>query len=97
MAVKRVIENEGNGQVWKYYCTACNEELSREFYNWSGAHQFLGVHDCEHYEWVFVGDSFLNPPWDEETKAIVKNSLGSVKEQHGKYFLLPRKLAEKYS
>ena len=96
MTVKHVIESEKEGQVWKYYCTICKQDLSRVFYAWGGAYQFLGVYDCEHYKWVFVGDSFLDPPWDEETKEIVENSLGSVREQHGKYFLLPRSLADRY-
>jgi hypothetical protein len=97
MGVKRVIINKENGQLWKYYCTKCKKELSREFYNWSSAHQFLGVYDCEHYTWVFVGDPFLDPPWDDETKEIVEHSVASARTQNGKYFLLPKRLAERYS
>ena len=96
MAVKWIVENEENGQLGKFYCTICKQDLSRVFYTWGGAYQFLGVYDCKHYEWVFVGDYDLDPPWDEETKKIVENSLGSVVEQHGKYFLLPRSLAGRY-
>ena len=96
MAVKWIVENEENGQLGKFYCTICKQDLSRVFYTWGGAYQFLGVYDCKHYEWVFVGDYDLDPPWDEETKKIVENSLGSVVEQHGKYFLLPRSFVDRY-
>jgi len=51
----------------------------------------LGVRDCDHYEWVFVGESFLEPPLDKETKEIVNKALGKVNANSGKYFLLPKR------
>ena len=97
MGVIRMIENEENGQTEKHYCTICKQDLSRSFYTWGGAYQFLGVYDCEHYEWVFVGDYYLDPPWDKETTEIVENSVAKVRGNGGKYFLLPRRLVEKQS
>ena len=94
--MKWIEENEENGQIGKFHCTICKQDLARLFYNWQGAYQLLGVYDCEHYEWVFVGDYDLSPPWDDETKEILIKSVASVREQHGKYFLLPRSLADRY-
>jgi hypothetical protein len=51
--------------------------------------QFLGVWDCTHYTWIFVGDFDLSPPQDPETKEIVSKSLTKVNVNGGKYFLLP--------
>ena len=84
------LENEPNGQTIKTYCRVCNKELSTKFYTWGGAYQFLGVHDCPHFEWVFVGDFYLQPPQDPETKEIISKSLGKVDTSNGKYFLLPK-------
>jgi hypothetical protein len=83
------LENKPNGQTIKLYCKLCNEELSAEFYTWGGAYQFLGVHDCPHFRWVFVGEYFLDPPQDPDTKAIIRKSLSKVNANYGKYFLLP--------
>jgi len=90
MNVERKIQIVENGQQEYLYCSFCHQELVAEFYNWSGVHQFLGVNDCEHYQWIFVGDPFLDPPWDEETKEIVKNSVADVRAGNGRYFLLPK-------
>ena len=84
------LENEPNGQTIKRYCRVCNKELSAEFYTWGGAYQFLGVHDCPHFEWVFVGEPYLQPPRDPETKAIISDSIAKVDTNNGKYFLLPK-------
>lgn len=79
------------------YCTICHEELSAEFYSRSGVQFLLGVRNCKHYKWVFVGDVFLTPPWDEETREIIGNAVANgVDASGGKYFLLPRSLANKY-
>jgi len=44
-----------------------------------------------------VGDVFLTPPWDEETREIIGNAVANgVDASGGKYFLLPRSLANKY-
>jgi len=97
MGVERAIHTGENGQEISLYCRICNEELSREFYNWSGAHSLMEIHDCEHYVWTFVGDAFLAPPWDEETKEIIEQAVAKVDTSGGKYFLLPRDSAGKYS
>ena len=96
MGVERAIHTLQDGQEESLYCKICYEELSREFYNDSGIQVLLRVNDCEHYQWIFVGDVFLDPPWDEETKEIVENSVASAREQHGKYFLLPRSFVDRY-
>jgi hypothetical protein len=88
--VKAQVINEENGQVVRRYCEKCGELLSEEFYTHGGAVQFLGVRDCVHYRWIFVGDFYLSPPWDEETKAIISESLGKVSTSGGKYFLVPK-------
>jgi hypothetical protein len=88
--VKAQVINEENGQVVRRYCEKCGELLSEEFYNGSGAVQFLGVWDCKHYTWVFVGDFYLDPPHDPETKAILGKAYGKVSTSGGKYFLLPK-------
>jgi len=88
--VKHVIETEKDGQTWKYRCVKCNKDLSRVFYTWGTAYQVLGVWDCVHYEWIFIGDYDLSPPWDENTRRIIENSLGKVSTNGGKYFLLPK-------
>lgn len=88
--VVRSLENTENGQVTRRYCEKCGIMLSEEFYTWGNAHQFLGVQDCAHYRWVFIGDYFLQPPQDEETRSIIKQSLGKIDTTHGKYFLLPK-------
>ena len=90
MGVERAIQTLENGQEESLYCKICYEELSREFYNDSGIQVLLRVNDCEHYQWIFVGDPFLDPPWDEETKQIVKNSVADVRAGNGRCFLLPK-------
>ena len=87
--VVRSVENTENGQVIQMRCNKCNRILSEEFYNGSGVVQFLGVWDCVHYEWIFIGDFYLSPPQDPETKEIVSKSLTKVNVNGGKYFLLP--------
>ena len=89
MSVKRVTHSEENGQVEKLYCKNCRRELVTEFYNWSGKHSLLSIHDCEHYAWSFIGDPFLDPPQDKETKQIVDSAIAKVDGSGGKYFLLP--------
>ena len=84
-------DTDKDGQTIQLYCPRCDTILSEEFYTHGGASQLLGVRDCDHYEWVFVGESSLNPPWDEETKEIVNKSLGKVNANYGKYFLLPKR------
>jgi len=78
------------GEMISFYCTRCDKELSVEFYNGSGVQQLIGTYNCRHYQWIFVGDPFLYPPWDEETKQIVKNSVADVRAGNGRYFLLPK-------
>ena len=78
------------GEMASFYCRTCQQELSRSFYTRGGQYLFLSVHDCEHYQWIFVGDPFLDPPWDEETKQIVKNSVADVRAGNGRCFLLPK-------
>ena len=86
------VETDKNGQTIQLYCPACDRILSEEFYTHGGAYELLGVKDCDHYEWVFVGEAYLNPPWDKETKGIVNRSLGKVNANNsGKYFLLPKR------
>jgi len=87
--VVRSLENTENGQVVRRYCEKCGELLSEEFHNWSNGYQLLGIRDCSHYRWVFVGDFYLSPPQDPETKEIVSKSLTKVNVNGGKYFLLP--------
>jgi len=84
------LENEPNGQTIQMYCKMCDVVLSEEFFTWGGAHQFLGIRDCSHFEWVFVGDYFLQPPQDPETKQIISKSLAKIDTGNGKYFLLPK-------
>jgi len=83
------LENEPNGQTKKRYCRVCNKELSAEFYTWGGSYQLLGIRNCIHYQWVFVGDYFLQPPQDPQTKEIIKESIAKINASGGKYFLLP--------
>jgi len=97
MGVERAIQTLENGQEESLYCKICYEELSREFYNDSGIQVLLRVNDCEHYQWIFVGDPFLDPPWDLVTREIINNAVAKVDASGGKYFLLPRSLAERYS
>jgi len=86
-----------DGEVQGFYCKLCRQVLSEEFYSRDGVHSLLGVYNCKHYTWVFVGDSFLDPPWDEETRQIIDSAIAKARADDGKYFLLPRRLAEKYS
>jgi hypothetical protein len=97
MGVERGIYTSQNGQEISLYCRICYEELSREFYDWNGKHALIEVHDCEHYVWVFLRDAILTPPWDEETKEIIDHAFAKVDTSNGKYFLLPRDLAGRYS
>jgi len=87
--MKTKVINTENGQERCLHCEICDEELSRVFYTWGGAYQLLGIRDCSHYRWVFVGDFYLSPPQDPETKEIVSESLAKVNTNGGKYFLLP--------
>jgi len=90
MNVLRKTENVEKGQQVYLYCGLCHQLLMEEFYNWSDVQQLLGASDCDHFVWIFVGDPFLDPPWDEETKQIVKNSVADVRAGNGRYFLLPK-------
>jgi hypothetical protein len=86
------IETDKDGQVIQLYCKECNSVLSEEFYNGSGVVQFLGVRDCVHFQWIFVGEPYLQPPQDPETKKIVSKSIAKVDANNsGKYFLLPKR------
>jgi len=77
------------GEMASFYCRTCQQELSRSFYTRGGQYLFLSVHDCEHYQWIFVGDPFLDPPWDEEVRELIGNAIAKVNGNGGKYFLLP--------
>ena len=88
--VKTQVINEENGQVVRRYCEKCDSVLSEQFYTHGGAVQFLGVWDCTHYTWIFVGDFYLDPPQDPETRRIAENSFGKISTSSGKYFLLPK-------
>jgi len=89
--LKVQVVNEEDGQVIRKYCEKCGELLSEEFYNGSNAYQLLGIRDCSHYRWVFVGEYFLDPPQDPETRKIFSESLGKVNADFGKYFLIENK------
>jgi len=88
--MKTQVINTENGQERYLYCEACHEELSRQFFTWGGAYQLLSIRDCPHYQWVFVGDYFLDPPQDPETKEIISKSFAKINASGGKYFLLPK-------
>ena len=77
------------GEMISFYCTRCHKELSVEFYNGSGVQQLIGTYNCRHYQWIFVGDPFLDPPWDEEVRELIGNAIAKVNGNGGKYFLLP--------
>jgi hypothetical protein len=77
------------GEMISFYCTRCHKELSVEFYNGSGVQQLIGTYNCRHYQWIFVGDPFLYPPWDEEVREFIGNAIAKVNGNGGKYFLLP--------
>jgi len=96
MDVKWIEEYQENRLLGKFYCKLCKQDLARVFYTSPAAYQFLGAYDCKHYKWVFVGGYDLSPPWDEETKEILINSVASVSTQYGKYFLLPRDMTDRY-
>jgi len=96
MDVKWMEEYVENKLLGKFYCKLCKQDLAKVFYFIPAAYQLLGVYDCKHYKWVFVGDYDLIPPWDVETKEILINSVASVITQHGKYFLLSRDMTDRY-
>ena len=87
--VVRNVVRETDGQQVYLYCKLCRKELMTEFYNWSNVQQLLGVRNCKHFSWVFVGDPFLDPPWDEEVREFIGNAIAKVNGNGGKYFLLP--------
>jgi len=89
MNVERVVHRSENGYDEYLYCRLCGKELAAEFYNRSSVQQLLRVHDCPHYQWVFVGDPFLDPPQDKETREILDTAIAKVDTNGGKYFLLP--------
>ena len=89
--MKTKVINTENGQERCLYCEICHEELSREFFTWGGGYQLLGIRDCIHYRWVFVGEYFLDPPQDPETKSIISESLARINANYGKYFLMENK------
>ena len=94
MNVERVVHRFKNGHDEYLYCRLCGKELAAEFYNRSSVQQLLRVHDCPHYQWTFVGDVFLDPPQDEETREITSNAIAKVDGIGGKYFLLPIAIKE---
>jgi len=89
--LKVQVVNEEDGQVIRKYCKKCGGLLSEEFYNGSNAYQLLGIRDCSHYRWVFVGDFYLSPPQDPDVRRIIRESFGKVSTNGGKYFLMENK------
>jgi hypothetical protein len=85
------VETDKDGQVIQLYCKECDSVLSEQFYNGSNAYQLLGIRDCSHYRWVFVGDFYLSPPQDPDVRRIIRESFGKVSTNGGKYFLMENK------
>jgi len=89
MNVEYRLKIDKDGQMASFYCVRCHKELSTEFYNGSDVRQLIGTYNCSHYHWIFVGDYYLDPPRDKETKEILDTAIAKVDTNGGKYFLLP--------
>jgi len=96
MGVERAIHAKKNGQEIILYCRICNKELSREYYNRRGEQQQLTVNNCEHYQWIFVWEVFLDYPWIDVIRETIDNAVAEVDGNGGKYFLFPRDFVEKH-